>query len=515
MRRGRGLSISALTIVLLSGTIGLDAGGPAPIRGFTGAAGIADAYRLVYDADFAGAEAKLAQACPPAPSEACALVSAGIAWWRIAIDPMNKRYDAPFMEKVNIAIAGAEKWTGREPQRAEAWFYLGAAYGLRGQYHVQRTEYFSAARYGKRIKNALEQAIALDPGMSDAYFGIGLYQYIADISPTVLKILRFLLLMPGGDKAKGLQQMIETQQRGLYLGSEADYQLHLIYLWYEHQTEKALALLRTLEARHPRNPFFPASIADLYHVYFQDHAAALATYRGMLEDVRNGALRLADLAEVQARLGVAAMLDDLYETDRAIDELKAVVAMRPEIPYSAMALANFALGRAYDRIGNRQLAIAAYRAAEATAPQADPYRIRGRTGDAIGADPDRRSAEAYRLSLEGWRALERGGIAEAAPLLDRASQLRPGDPVIACRHAKLDEARGNPTRAIAEYLKVVQSRPLPPDTFVATAYVGLGRLLEPSDRPRAISMYQYAAKVRGGEPAVRAAAERALERLKR
>ena len=59
----------------------------------------------------------------------------------------------------------------REPDRAEAWFYLGAAYGVRVQYHGQRSEYLAAARDGKRIKVSLEKAIALDPGLQDANFG--------------------------------------------------------------------------------------------------------------------------------------------------------------------------------------------------------------------------------------------------------------------------------------------------------------------------------------------------------
>ena len=46
---------------------------------------------------------------------------------------------------------------------AEAWFYLGAAYGARVQWRVLRQEHLAAARDGKRIKEALEQALALDP----------------------------------------------------------------------------------------------------------------------------------------------------------------------------------------------------------------------------------------------------------------------------------------------------------------------------------------------------------------
>ena len=102
----------------------------------------------------------------------------------------------------------ADLWAAvleRLPARmaAEAWLYLGAAYGIRVQYHAQRTEYFAAARDGKRINQALERTLALDPDLADANAGLGLYQYYADIAPSVLKIVRWFLGLPGGDRLQG------------------------------------------------------------------------------------------------------------------------------------------------------------------------------------------------------------------------------------------------------------------------------------------------------------------------
>ena len=38
------------------------------------------------------------------------------------------------LDELNAAIAGAEAWTERSPESAEAWFYLGAAYAARVQW---------------------------------------------------------------------------------------------------------------------------------------------------------------------------------------------------------------------------------------------------------------------------------------------------------------------------------------------------------------------------------------------
>jgi hypothetical protein len=197
----------------------------APIRGLTHAAALARAYDLVYDADFAGVEEELKRACGPAPPQACVVVGLAAQWWRIYFDIDNRAQDKVFLARLKAAIDGGELWVAREPERAEAWFYLGAAYGIRVQYHAQRFEFLAAARDGKRIKNALENALALDPGLYDANAGVGMYQYYADIAPAVLKILRWFLGLPGGDKVKGLEQMRRARDQGLLLRAEATYQI--------------------------------------------------------------------------------------------------------------------------------------------------------------------------------------------------------------------------------------------------------------------------------------------------
>ena len=163
---------------LLLGAAPARAADPPPIRGLTHAPLLARAYDLVYDADFAGAEAELKRTCGPAPAQACDVIGVAARWWRIYFDLDNRSLDAAFKARLNAVIAAGERWVTREPERAEAWFYLGAAYGVRAQYHGQRSEFLAAARDGKRIKHSLEKALALDPGLDDANAGLGLYQVL-------------------------------------------------------------------------------------------------------------------------------------------------------------------------------------------------------------------------------------------------------------------------------------------------------------------------------------------------
>ncbi|HEX8028035.1 MAG TPA: hypothetical protein VF491_06220, partial [Vicinamibacterales bacterium] len=167
-----------------------------PLRGITSAPAIARAYDLILDADFDQLKKALPTICPPAPMVACLGLEALSLWWQIQLDLENHRLDAPFLTAVDRAIAEALRMTESEPQRAEAWFYLGAAYGARAQFRVYRGERLSAARDGKRIKEALERALVIDPGMHDAEFGVGMYRYYAGVAPAVFRFLRFLLLLP-------------------------------------------------------------------------------------------------------------------------------------------------------------------------------------------------------------------------------------------------------------------------------------------------------------------------------
>ena len=246
------------------------------------------------------------------------MLEATALWWRIQLDPESRALDPAFTAAVERAIRTTEAWTERAPDSAEAWFYLGGAYGARVQWRVLRGEKVAAARDGKQIKEAMDRAIALEPGMDDAYFGLGMYKYYADVAPAAARILRFLLLLPGGDRKEGLREMLRARSRGRLMQGEADYQLHVIYLWYERQTRRAhraaamrcrraIRAIRCISRRSPRSRT-PTSTTS----------SPASKPGGCCSRPRaNSAPTTRALAEVQARLGVARMLDAVHLTDDA------------------------------------------------------------------------------------------------------------------------------------------------------------------------------------------------------
>jgi tetratricopeptide (TPR) repeat protein len=470
---------------------------------------------LILDAAFEPAAREL-ERCEAAPREACEVLEAVRLFWRIQLDPHRRALDGAFEAAAERAIASTEAWAARAPDDAEAWFYVGAAYGARAQWRVLRRERLGAARDGGRIKRALERALQLDPALDDAHFGIGMYQYYAAVAPAAARMLRWILLLPGGNRTEGLARMLRARESGVLMRSEADYQLHVIYLWYEEGFVRALELLRDLERRHPRNPLFPQLVAEVLDVYFHDRGASRDAWAGLLERAGRGDVNEASLASGHARLGLAGQLDALHETDRAIPLWRAVVdAPRGGGPYASRAEALVRLGDAHARLGDRDRAAAHYREALAAVPPDDVREIRRRALSGIARrDPPARG-EAYRLSLEGWRAFERGEHTRARSSLARAVTLAPDDRVIRYRygHVLLREdaaaARVHLERAVAG---PVDDAP----TFVARASVDLARLHETrGEIADAIRWYERATSTFGAERETMAAAERALARLRR
>ncbi|MEO6213744.1 MAG: tetratricopeptide repeat protein [Vicinamibacterales bacterium] len=488
---------------------------PAQAAQLRGVDGLVRAYDSILEARFDQVEAELRRSCPPAPVEACDVVGATALWWRIQLDPGSPALDPEFSIAADRAIASTEAWAARAPDDPEAWFYLGGAYATRVQWRVLRNEKMAAARDGKRIHQALERALELDPGLEDAHFGLGMYRYYADVAPPAAKVFRFLLLLPGGDRKLGLEQMLRARARGRLLQGEADYQLQTIYLWYEQQTPRAMNILESLRQHYPGNPLFLAEIARIQDEYLHDTTASLDSWRALLASAREQRSNAPILAEAQARLAIARHLDALHQTDHAIEQLQAVIALRPQAPFGSLPLAYLRLGEAYDRLGDRAGALQAYRSASALVPSPDIHKIRSTVAERMRRAVDAKRSEAYRLSLDGWRRLEQNDIDAAAHALQRSLALHGNDPVARYRFGRVLQAQKNDPAALAQFEHAIRGARNCPPPILGMAYLEAARLHErTAHREQAISYYRVASSLFGASADTRSSATRALTRLR-
>ena len=179
--------------------------------------------------------------------------------------------------------APTEAWTERAPDDAEAWFYLGGAYAARVQWRVLRGEKLAAARDGKRIKQALERAIALEPGLDDAYFGIGMYRYYADVAPAAAQDPALPPAAAGRrSDGRAARRCCGRAAAAGCCRAKPTTSCTSSISGTSGRPGGRIELLRGLQQRYPGNPLFLAQIAEIQDAYQHDVTASLDTWRALL-----------------------------------------------------------------------------------------------------------------------------------------------------------------------------------------------------------------------------------------
>ena len=160
--------------------------------------------------------------------------------------------------------------------------------------------------------------------------------------------------------------------------------------------------------------------------------------------------------------------------------------------------------------------MAAYRNASLAAPEGDPYDIRRQASERLRRTPSPRPAEAFRLSLEGWRRLARKDVSGAAAALEQSLTINPRDPVARYRYGRVQATRGAPAEALAQFEQTIRDARTCPAPILGAAYVEAAQLLERLNRrSEALSAYRVAATLFGASADTHRAAARAIARLEK
>ena len=226
------------------------------------------------------------------------LLEADANWWKIYLTEANlidpdvfealseavTPYDSDFRRLDELAILKAETRIHAHQDEARSYFYEGVAYGLRARLEALRDHALATARTGKRLRSFSLAALKLDPNLNDAYFGVGLYNYFVDTLPTYVKMLRFLILLPGGDRLVGLRQMQEAMEKGQLVTSEAKFNLAKNYSRsIDRQYPRSLELFRQMERQYPHNPLWKL-LAGSIEIRMGDVKEGEALYRQVIDE---------------------------------------------------------------------------------------------------------------------------------------------------------------------------------------------------------------------------------------
>lgn len=201
--------------------------------------------------------------------------------WYVA-DRNSSSYDRRFFDAVEKSLETSQKMRQKSETAALGALYAGLARGVRARLYTLRREKMNAASEGKQMRADLLEAVAQDPSLaSDADLGLGAYNYYADILSPLLKVIRFLLGIPGGDKQKGLEQLQTAAEHASLVAVEAQYELARIDGLYEKRHAEALRMLQKLSEQYSENALYLLAAAFQADLAGQKDVAVEYTRKAM------------------------------------------------------------------------------------------------------------------------------------------------------------------------------------------------------------------------------------------
>jgi tetratricopeptide repeat protein len=476
------------------------------------------ALDLLYDGRPEEARRGLAAVRRQAPQDSVgAYLEALVEIWRLEQRAPSAAADRAFLERADEALRLADATLAVDPADPRALLARGATQGVKSRFHLFRGQRTDAARAAARMREDLVRLRELVPGSADAAFGVGLYDYYADVLSRFAKVLRFLAGLPGGDRVRGLALVESAGEGSLFHDDEVQAQLYEIYAFYEDRPDRALSEARGMRRRHPGWPLWGLRLAEHLRDRMGLYAESARVARELLEAADHGLVNYQGAALVQARvsLGESLLLDLRFAEARR--ELLAVKDLSPELA-PVVARARLLLGRCLESEGDREGAVAHYRRAaqaadrevrrQAEAALRTPMPAAEVEGLALVAQArrlheagrQRESADAYRRALRAWPASREAALFAAEDEIlrgelegvrdtveDAAAEERPQPPWLGpwawLLKGQLLDASGQRGRAVVEYKKVLE-RPLGRSDLRERAEDGVRRPF----RPRGVSV---------------------------
>jgi tetratricopeptide (TPR) repeat protein len=209
----------------------------------------AEFLSLLHDGRFAAAREVLRRNGPPVGAEDL-FFDAFVTYWQTVFDDENSGLRVELEEQLDSVILAA---------KGDDAIWGGSSHLLLAGVRALQRRPLAAAQEAKKAKRLLESATTADADTSDALFGLGTYNYVADTVPSYVKGLRALLFLPKGNRKLGLSQLSTAAGKSRYFALEARTLLITIYA-NKHERRYREAVLerdRLLES-------WPDTIASSY-----------------------------------------------------------------------------------------------------------------------------------------------------------------------------------------------------------------------------------------------------------
>jgi tetratricopeptide (TPR) repeat protein len=220
----------------------------------------------LYEMDFPAAQSAFARIEERYPGHPVGPLLQGLLpWWQIQLDPEDARHDAQFLAAMDQVVDRADCRLRHNSNDLDGLFFRSGAFAFRARVQAYRGRWLRAANDGRRALSSLRKVKKLDPDNVDLDFGLGLFDYLADEVPKQHPFLKtFALLLPRGDKARGMAELQRAAEQGRFVQTEAHFALYQLHFLFEKDYGKALADVSWLREHHPDNPLFLVAQGRIY-----------------------------------------------------------------------------------------------------------------------------------------------------------------------------------------------------------------------------------------------------------
>ncbi|OLD79251.1 MAG: hypothetical protein AUI33_02950 [Ignavibacteria bacterium 13_1_40CM_2_61_4] len=410
-------------------------------------------------------------------------------WWKLLqVGAETRTLAMEYHLEESVRLAHAQ--VTLEPENPEALTALGTAYIFLAEYRASERKFFKAASAARKGKSYLDRASRLRPDQVDSQFGLGAYNYYADKVSLLIKGLRSMLFLPGGDSELGLVQLGEVAERGRYFRTEAHLLLAVIYQGKREQRYRSsLEHLRAALALNPDSPVLLGSIGELQMRlgrYPESHAVL---QRAITRCQASSDPEQEDLGRI-LRILLADSLDLSLHSEAALSELTEAIRgseIRAEWRKRALAVAT----RAALRTGATESLQKIYEVLNV--PSTEREELRRHYGDPAWLEPS------LVRSLAPALAQMEGGRPDAAlPLLTQLLSRRPEEPELLLHRGRLSFQQGQWDEAQVWLSKIPEAPAHTPPWILGWRWLYLGRSRwERGDLEASKDAYRRALEVEG------------------
>jgi tetratricopeptide (TPR) repeat protein len=246
----------ALALLLWLGTAGTAGALPADVA----AALTRGIDRLVnLQPDQAAAEAQAIQQ-QPGGEAAGAFLAAFVPLAHLAEKEDTAADLDQFLEALKPILEQVQAQETARPRDPEVKLLAGMVWGAKAMADGGRRNVIAAYRGIKEAHRGFSEALALQPDLYDAYYGLGLYEISLGQLPRLLRSAATVVLPPG-NLARGLERLRLAADRGAFTRPLAQMAL-FTYLVGTQRYAEAAPLGQALLDRYPNNPdlYFPLAL---------------------------------------------------------------------------------------------------------------------------------------------------------------------------------------------------------------------------------------------------------------